>query len=170
MFADYSFWDKLVQSPKPLLLYGTGNGGDKIIHALDSYGVKLDGIFASDGFVRGKTFHEMPVLSYSEALRIFGEDIVILLAFGTTLPDVTTFIRMLDDRHELIIPEVPLYGGDLFDMAYFRAHRDRLEHTLSLLDDEPSRQLFCDAVNFRLTGKLAYLRRTESFGSVVFSS
>ncbi len=46
--------DRLKAHDKPIFLYGTGNGADKIIAALDKYGVSLDGIFASDGFVTGR--------------------------------------------------------------------------------------------------------------------
>ncbi len=152
-----SLWEVLSREERPIFLYGTGNGGDKIIAALEKYGVSLRGVFASDGFVRSRTFHEMPVRSYSDVTAEYGDDIVVLLAFGTTLPEVREFIEMLDGKHTLLIPDVPLYGGELFDGAYFAACRDRLERVQSLLWDERSREIFLDAVNFRLSGKMKYL-------------
>ena len=47
-YLNYSLWNRLKAHDKPIFLYGTGNGADKIIAALDKYGVSLDGIFASD--------------------------------------------------------------------------------------------------------------------------
>ena len=161
MTENYSLWDRLATHDKPIVIYGTGNGADKIFDALEKYGVTPDAVFASDGFVRERTFRGYPVRSYSDVVSEHGDDIIILLAFGTTLPDVTAFIEELDARHELIIPEVPLYGGELFDMIYYRSHADMLEKTASVLSDEVSAKLFEDAVNFRLTGKLCYLRETE---------
>ncbi len=152
-----SLWDVLSRETRPIFLYGTGNGGDKIIAALERYGVSLTGVFASDGFVRSRTFHEMPVRAYSDVTAEYGDDIVVLLAFGTTLPEVRAFIEMLDGRHTLLIPDVPLYGGALFDGAYFRDCRERLERVESLLCDERSKEIFRDAVNFRLSGKYRYL-------------
>ncbi|MBE6616349.1 MAG: FkbM family methyltransferase [Ruminococcaceae bacterium] len=163
MFANYSIWDKLRESNKPIFLYGTGNGGDKIISALERSGASLTGVFASDGFVRDRYFHGFKVRSYSDVVADYGDDIIVLLAFGTTLESVIAFIRELDSRHELIIPDVPLYGGDVFDFEYFASHRDILEKTLSLLADEKSKQIFEDAVNFRLTGKLEYLNITDDW-------
>lgn len=159
-FADYSLWDRLAAETRPIFLYGTGNGGDKILAALEKYNVTLTGVFASDGFVRDRQFHGYHVRSYSDVTAEYGNDIVVLLAFGTTLDSVKEFIYSLDRKHELSIPDVPLYGGQLFDMDYFTAHRDVLTETAGLFADDVSVQLFYDAVNFRLTGKTKYLTDT----------
>lgn len=161
MFLDYSIWDTLAETDKPIFLYGTGNGADKIISALEQNNIKLEGIFASDGFVRDRYFHEYHVRSYSDVINEYGNDIIVLLAFGTTLEEVRAFIEELDRKHELIIPDVPLYGGELFDMNYLKKHRDELESARAMLDDEESRLLFDDVVNFRLSGRLEYLLLTE---------
>lgn len=160
----FSLWDSLVSEKRPIFMYGTGNGGDKIIAALDRYGVRLTGIFASDGFVRNRDFHGYHVRSYSDIIAEYGNDIVVLLAFGTTLDSVRSFISELGARHTLYIPDVPLYGGELFDMNYFTSHRTELEYTSALFADDISVNLFYDTVNFRLTGKTAYLCDT---GNVV---
>ena len=159
-FVNTSLWNELAVETRPVFLYGTGNGGDKILAALEKYKVTLTGVFASDGFVRDRYFHDYHVRAYSDVTAEYGNDIVILLAFGTTLDSVKEFIFGLDRRHDLRIPDVPLYGGDLFDMEYFAAHRDILGKTAELFADDVSRRLFADAVNFRLTGKTEYLTDT----------
>ncbi len=159
-FESYSLWDRLAAETRPIFMYGTGNGGDKILAALEKYRVRLTGVFASDGFVRNREFHGFPVRAYSDVVAEYGDDLVVLLAFGTTLASVKEFIRQLDERHELYIPDVPLYGGELFDRAYFEAHREILRETAAWLADDVSKKLFYDAVNFRLTGKTAYLTDT----------
>lgn len=163
MFEKYSIWDKLRENDRPVFLYGTGNGGDKIISALEAHGGSLTGVFASDGFVRDRYFHGYKVLSYADVVSEYGGDIIVLLAFGTTLPSVREFIERLDRDHELIIPDVPLYAGDVFDFEYFKAHEAELTEVRDMLADTTSRKIFTDAVNFRLTGKLKYLLRTCSF-------
>ncbi len=159
-FVNTSLWDELASETRPIFLYGTGNGGDKILAALEKYNVTLTGVFASDGFVRDRYFHDYHVRAYSDVVAEYGNDIVVLLAFGTTLDSVKEFIYFLDRKHDLRIPDVPLYGGDLFDMEYFSAHRNILTETAELFADEVSKKLFYDAVNFRLTGKTDYLTDT----------
>ena len=161
MYERYSLWDRLKSSDKPIVIYGTGNGADKIIDILDAREIPVAAVFASDGFVRERTFRGFKVRSYSDVLNEYGDDIVILLAFGSSLPDVCAYIAELDGKHKLIIPDVPLYGGDLFDFDYFTAHRKSLENARFLLSDERSQKLFDDAVNFRLTGKMKYLSDAE---------
>lgn len=159
-FVNYSLWDRLAAETRPIFLYGTGNGGDKILTALENYNVTLTGVFASDGFVRDRQFHGHHVRAYSDVTAEYGDDIVVLLAFGTTLDSVKEFIYSLDRKHELLIPDVPLYGGDLFDWDYFTAHRDILEKTAEWFADDASKQLFYNTVNFRLTGKTKFLTDT----------
>ena len=162
LFEEYSFWEDL-RNDRPVILYGTGNGADKIIDSLESFGIEPDGIFASDGFVRDRTFRGKKVLSYSDTVSKYGEDITILLSFGTNRKDVLDFIFYLDKRHNLIIPDVPLYGGNLFDRKYFLSKEQTILETLDLFKEEKSRKLFADAINFRLTGKLRYLTNCEPF-------
>ncbi len=162
MIENYSLWNKLQNKCRPIFMYGTGNGADKILDNLIRYGIKLDGIFASDGYVRDRYFRDMKVRSYSDIISEYGDDITVLLAFGTTLDSVREFIIKLSERHELIIPDVPLYGGELFDMEYYVRHKDKLDEVRYILADERSRDIFDDAINFRLTGKLEYLSRVSA--------
>ena len=59
-------WDGLAAETRPIVVYGMGNGADKLLDRLDTYGVTVADIFASDGFVRGHSFRGMRVLSFSE--------------------------------------------------------------------------------------------------------
>lgn len=161
-----SFWPELSGKNKPVFIYGTGNGADKIIDILNRIGVVINGIFASDGFVRNRSFRGFNVKSYSDVRGEFGDDIIVIAAFGSSLPEVMDFITLLDERHDLYIPEVPLFCDDLiselFDDNYYLAHRAELCEVESLLSDEESKLLLGDMIAHRLTGKLCYLMRTES--------
>ncbi len=154
-------WDRLARGDKPVVLYGTGNGADKILDVCESRAVRVSGVFASDGFVRNRTFRGMRVESYGELRARLGDDIVILMAFGSDRAEVLGFLRQLDARHELIVPEVPLYGGALFDGAYFDERRSLLDEARAQFSDGRSRRLFDDVVRFRLTGKLSCLADAE---------
>ena len=61
-------WEYLSEVRRPIALYGTGDGADKIISVLERYGLKdlIIAVFASDGFVRDRMFHGFKVISYSE--------------------------------------------------------------------------------------------------------
>ncbi len=156
-----SYWDTLRDEKRPVVLYGTGNGADKILDACRLRDIEIAGVFASDGFVRDRSFREMRVLSHSEIRERFGDDIVVLPAFGTTRDDVIENFERLNTLHELIIPEVPLYGGDIYDEAKLESVRDGLDELYRRLADDISRDILRDAVMFRMTGRLEYLNRCE---------
>ena len=45
-------WHKLKELKTPIVLYGMGNGGDIMLGEMEKRGIKCDGVFASDDFVR----------------------------------------------------------------------------------------------------------------------
>ena len=60
-------WTHLKETKKPIVLYGMGNGSDKIISVLNRYDIQISGVFESDGFVREKIFHGFKVTDYKTA-------------------------------------------------------------------------------------------------------
>ena len=109
IFGTVELWHLLCENKKPLLLYGMGNGADKIIGVLARYGVGVDGFFASDGFVRGHVFHGKTVMSYSEACERFG-DFVVLISFGSSLPEVIGNMKRIASERQTYAPDVPVAG------------------------------------------------------------
>ena len=52
-------WERLKDEKRPIFLYGTGNGADKILNVCQEYEINIEGIFASSGFVRNRTFRRI---------------------------------------------------------------------------------------------------------------
>lgn len=161
-------WDRLSHAEKPILLYGMGNGADKILNVCTRRGIGIADTFASDGFVRGHSFHGKVVLSYSAAKEKYG-DFIVLLSFASSLPDVLETIRRIDKEQELYAPDVPVFGDTLFDRAFFLLHRQDLEETESLLADELSRRTLENVIRYKLTGKISYLDTCECAEEETFS-
>lgn len=153
-------WQYLKTNKKPVALYGMGNGADKIIKALESVSVKPSGVFATDGFVRDKLFHGMRLTSYSALKEQLG-DMTVLLCFGSSRPEVLENIKRISSEQELLAPDVPVYGGGLFNSEYVNCNRERLLWVYSHLADDISRRTFENTVNFKLSGKPEYLYRCE---------
>lgn len=154
-------WHELAESDKPLVMYGMGNGADKIIEALGYFGVGVDDFFASDGFVRGQSFHGRKVLSYAEVCEKY-PDFNIVVAFGSKLPEVLENIYRLDGKN-LYIPDVPVVcdelRDELFTLEYFERRKEELSEVCESLSDAASKRTFCDIIAYRLTGRLEPLRR-----------
>jgi len=155
-------WDKLKNEKRPILLYGMGNGADKILLCCEKYGIKISGVFASDGFVRNKCFHGMPIRSYSDSKSVFGEDFVVLLSFATSRDDVLENIYRIASQNELYAPDVPVYGDNIFDKDFISDNFDKFRFVYSLLADERSKKLYEDIIKYKITGKISYLSETDA--------
>lgn len=149
-------WEYLKTAEKAIVLYGMGNGADKIIAVLEAKGIRYEGVFASDGFVRNKTFHGHKICTLKELEEKYGE-MIILLCFGSERPEVIEYIKNIAARHELYAPDVAVTGGGLFDREFLQKNKSRLEKIYSLLTDDISRKTFSNIINFKLSGKIKYL-------------
>ena len=156
-------WEYLAATDKTVVLYGMGNGADKILAACEEKGITVRDCFASDGFVRKKSFHGMEVKAWDDVKRIYGaQNVIVLLSFGTSRPEVLENILRIAKESELYAPDVPAFGDGLFDRAFFEAHRTEMEEAYSLLSDEESKRIYENVIRFKLTGKIPYLLEAES--------
>lgn len=155
-------WESLKNEYRPIFLYGTGNGADKILDTCNNFSITVRGVFASSDFVRNRTFRGMQVKSLEDITYEYGNDIIVLLAFGTIHPSVIDNINKIAKNHTLYIPEVPLFGDDLFDREYYNSHTDEINKAYSLFEDEYSRLLYKEMIDFRLFGTPGLLHRVET--------
>lgn len=146
-------WTILAQAAKPIVLYGMGNGADKILSVFSSKGIEAAGVFASDGFARGNDFRGFKVESYSQVCERLG-DFIVVMSFASSRPEVLENVRRIACERELYIPDVPVTGGGLFDTDFVRAHANELRAAYGLLADERSREVFELCVEAKLTGRL----------------
>lgn len=154
-------WERLKRAGKPILLYGMGNGADRVLAELERHGIRPAGVFASDEFVRGQQFHGMTVITYAEAKARFG-DMIVLVAFGTNRPEVLARIDAIDAEQELYAPDFPVAGEQRFTEDYAAAHRQELDAVFDRLADEPSKRVFENTIRYKLTGDISYLKACES--------
>ena len=161
--VERDLWELLAQTQKKIVMYGMGNGADKILKACDAKGVTVCDFFASDGFVRGHQFHGKRVLTWGEIKEKYGaENVIVLLSFGTSRSDVLENIDRIAAEAELYAPDVPAFGDGLFDRAFFEMHKNELEAAYDLLSDEESKRIFCNVLQFKLTGKIDFLKDAVS--------
>ena len=158
-------WEYLAKERRPIALYGTGDGADKIITVLENYGLRdlIVAVFASDGFVRDRMFHEYKAISYSECCEKYGDkDFIVLVCFGSSRPEVLEQVAKIKSERELYVPDVPVYGTNLFTREYYESNLADIENVYSCLADDVSRNCFTNYVNYKLTGDITYLENAES--------
>lgn len=155
-------WEYLTTVKRPIVIYGMGNGALKALAKCQEYRVDVKAIFASDEFVRGQSFLGYEIIKYSQIIERYGDDITILLAFGSESAIILEHFFELAERHELLAPNFPLFGTTHFDMNFVRAHEQEFEQVYALLADDYSRFVFKNICNYKLTGKVEYLKSITS--------
>lgn len=154
-------WNYLKGENRPILLYGMGNGGDKVFDLCDRYGLEVSAVFASDDHARGKLFHGLPVRTYAEVSAQY-PDGIILLAFGVYQEDVLSRIQAMAERHPVFAPDLPLLGGPVISPEYLGVHRNEISKARVLLADHHSRFVFDSILEGKLSGSIPLLRGCET--------
>lgn len=149
-------WEELRKSERPIVVYGMGNGGDKLAQRLSEIGREVADFFASDGFVRGQQFHGKRILSFSEVKEKY-KDFTVLVAFGSTRPEVLETVFGMAREYSLRIPDMPLAGEEYFTAAFYRRCYDKIRAVYELLADGASQDLFAAMLWYKLTGDPHYL-------------
>ncbi len=161
-------WSYLQNTDKPIVMYGMGNGADKILSRLEARKIEVKDFFASDDFVRGHFFHGKKVLTFTEIKENY-DNFIILLSFGSSLDSVLDKIYSLDENYELYAPDVPVTGDGTFDAKFYTENLEKIEKTRELLSDSLSVRVYDNIIKYKLTGKICYLKEIESSTDDVWS-
>ncbi|MBQ5348026.1 MAG: FkbM family methyltransferase [Ruminococcus sp.] len=163
-----SVWDYFKTADKPIILYGMGDGADKVLSRFYKLGIKPRGVMASDDFVRGQRFHDFTVKKLSDFESELG-DFTVALCFASQLPDVMSHIEYVSEKHPLFVPSVPVFGENTFDREFVLANENELKKAYSLLADDMSRRVFEDIISFQYSGDLKYLKSCTTDKDEAFS-
>lgn len=158
-------WDKIKNSGKPVLIYGMGNGADKVIDELLRLEIPILGVTASDAFVRGQSFRGFTVKKLSE----FEGDFIIAVAFASCIPEVIEHILSLTERYEVLVPCVPVIGDEIINSDFIDRYKSEIEKAYSLFDAE-SQRIIAGCLEFMLSGDLRTLMSVTTDKDEVFEN
>jgi len=145
-------------SKLPVLLYGMGDGAEKMMSVCNEYGIKVSGVFASDGFRSGKTFLGFKVLTVSDLPALYPDGFIALVCFGCKSSDMRSYIgRVRRAGGRVYMPHLPLFGGELFTTDTVVRHNAEIKKAYELLGDEGSKALYLDIFRYCLTWDPDYL-------------
>lgn len=166
-----SVWTRLKTDNKPVVLYGMGDGADKVLNAFEHFGITASAVMASDDFVRGQSFHGFKVKKLSEVEVEYG-DFNIALCFASQLDDVMNTIKSVAEKHTTLVPSVPVFGDNLFDDNFITENKDDIEKAYNLLADELSKKVYENVLKFYYTGELSLLDeittdKDEAFNNIL---
>lgn len=155
-----SWTERLQNEARPIILYGMGDGAQKIFSVLESRGITVCGVMASDEFLRGQTFLGNKVLSEHEATEKFG-DFVAVLCFALR-GELTETALDFSKRHTLISPNIAVAGDEICDKEYILKNIDRFLYIYEKFADDESRKVFLSILEYNVTGDISYLFKVKA--------
>ena len=160
-----SSWEKIKESGKPIVVYGMGNGADKVIDEFNRLEIEIKGVTASDDFVRGQQFRGFTVKKLSD----FDGDFIIAVAFASCIPEVINHIYSLCGKYRVIVPCVPVFGDEIFNREFIEKHENELNSAYELFEDN-SKDIFAGCVDFMFGGELDVLKKITTEKNEAFEN
>ena len=153
-----SSWEYFKSCQKPIFIYGMGDGCIKLVNQFQKYGIKEEGIFASDEFVRGHSFlgHKVKTLSQVEEEN---KDFVIALAFGAGYESLINKVDRISQKHKILVPDTAVIGGEPFTKDYLQSRFDDIKKVYELFEDDFSKAVYENIIAYKITGDIDFLRK-----------
>ncbi len=169
--CDDFIYNRLKKETCPIVIYGTGNGAEKLIYHLKEYGIPISGIFVSDDFARERSFCGYKVKTFGELKRELGA-LTVLLGFATDRPELLSKIKELSHTVDgrLYVPEVPVFGNDIFTPELLHDREDDINRLYDLLADEQSRRVLEGLIRFKITANPEELYSIETSRDEVYNN
>ncbi len=165
ILAMKSSWEKIKESGLPVVVYGMGNGADKVLDEFERLDIPVLGVTASDDFVRGQMFRGFKVTKLSE----FDGEFIVAIGFATCIPEVMNHINSLSEKYRVIVPCVPVFGDEIFNRDFIIKNKSRIDAAYSLIDDE-SKRIYEGCISFVFGGELKDLKDVTTGKDEVFSN
>lgn len=162
-------WNYLKKSEKPIVLYGMGDGADKVLNTFEKFGISASSVMASDDFVRGQNFRGFTVKKLSQIESEYS-DFVIALCFATQLKDVMQNIDNISKKHKIVVPSVPAFGNIIFDEDFFNKNKENIEKAYHLFADDFSKKVYKNILEFYKTGEISYIKEIETDKNEAFEN
>jgi len=145
-------WSALQAADRPIVIYGMGNGAEKVLDACAAHQIPVAGIFASDDFVRYQPFRGFTVKRYADLVAELGDDFIILIAFSAFTDDLLARIHRLCETHPVYVPDFDVFTSRYPDADFAERHREDLQKARALLSDERSKAVFDTLTDYKTTG------------------
>lgn len=168
LISDISVWQKLENCAEPIIMYGTGNGADKVMDILEKRGITLSGVTASSTFVRNRVFRGFQVMPLSYFEEVY-ESFTVIVTFGTSIQDVMDNIYTISEKHRVLVPCVPVIGTTVFDEKFLSENEEKVHLAYELMADEASKKVYRGYVNFLYGGELSLLKEITCPESEAFT-
>jgi FkbM family methyltransferase len=97
------------------------------------------------------------------------ENVIVLLSFGSSLPDVLELFKKVSCECETYAPDVPVCSHELFTLEFFEQNEEKIKQAYTLLSDDLSRSIYINVINYKLSGKISYLFDAESEKAETYS-
>lgn len=160
-----SSWEKIKESGKPVVIYGMGNGADKVIDEFNRLEIPIKGVTASDDFVRGQRFRGFTV----KRLLEFDGDYIVAVAFASCIPEVMNHIYSLTEKHRVLVPCVPVFDDEIFNREFIEKHKIKIQAAYNLFEED-SKKIFACCVDFMFGGEPDVLKKITTDKDEVFKN
>lgn len=152
------FVHKLANEEKKVVLYGAGNCGLETLTLLAKYKIKVTYLCDDNEDRIGSYLKNVKISKIEDIVVDVNTVIIITSGYNAKMKEK---LKKLGYWSYYVEIDFGRYEEDFETWDFFKQHEKELIETYNLLEDEKSRELFLDLVNYRISRDLSYLNGYE---------
>ena len=155
-----------INSDRAIIFWGCGNSMRIVKETLAEKGIVPTAFCDNNEKLIGTYIDNIHVLSYEQIKKYYTDYVIILtVAINNAIPIVEQ-LREQQEKHPIYHMEHPFKVENTFlEYQYLENHNDEFEAVYKALEDEESRNIFVQSINFKLSGnKLPLLNYVDGEG------
>lgn len=155
-----------INSDRAIIFWGCGNSMRIVKETLAEKGIVPTAFCDNNEKLIGTYIDNIPVLSYEQIKKYYTDYVIVLtVAINNAIPIVEQ-LREQQEKHPIYHMEHPFKVENTFlEYQYLENHNDEFEAVYKALEDEESRNIFVQSINFKLSGnKLPLLNYVDGEG------
>lgn len=143
----------VTKSGTPIVFWGCGNSMYAVKESLAEKGLVPTAFCDNNKDIVGTYIENVPVLSYEQVKERYPDYIIILtVAINNAIP-IMNQLREQNEKHPIYHIEHSFKVEDGFlEYSYLEEHIDEFEAIYQALQDEKSKDIFVQNINFKLSG------------------
>lgn len=153
--------DDLQRRKEPIYLFGAGNCGEEYQRALRGKGIEIEAFLDDDREKQERGFCGKEVLP--PEVMVDRKGIILISSYGPT-----PLIKRLEKIHPALVKrvvwsELYLWEGGLDYFAYYQEHSSELETVYGMLNDERSKEVFRNLLNYKISRDIGLIEQINDF-------
>lgn len=144
----------VIDKNNPIIFWGAGNNARIVRRLLQGKGIVPTVYCDNNPDLWGRWIDGVEIISYNQVRERYGQYTILLTTAINYVAAIEEQLKKEKEKNRIFHMEKPFKVDDeMLEYAYFEQHIEEYERIYDMLEDDLSKEIFIENINFRLSGE-----------------